>query len=364
MCTAVYSPASEEIISIGSFNELMKRNKDGMGLVYAEDGQFKVIKTLTRGDAIYDEYRAANSRGLSCLLHFRITTHGATIVENCHPFQLGEDVMYIHNGMIPLKDIPDGEVDSRLFAERILTHLPDGWFEMPDVRKMVENFINGSKVALMDRDGVVKILNESHGNWHNGAWFSNFSWRVYEKRDYSSFHRGGYNSYDKPIYKKPFDNRGHSYFQDDNSRWNDYWNRLKDGDEDTEEMVTIDEFGYGKVKHNESRSSQSEMFGGRVDKDYDYLYDSDYPAGFSVFGYFLCSYCASNPEYNVTEDAACIPIFRFEDEDAKTTSDLPQECEICHITINDSSPICRKTLFNRVTGDPVKDPEMNEIGLI
>ena len=182
MCIAIYSPGDKEPMSVSTFNESNKCNPDGMGLVYiGDDGHFRVMKTLDCPDVMYSEYVKANGLGHDCLLHFRKATHGRISNDNCHPFRHGRNEMYIHNGILSFHKAPDDEVDSRLFASRVLEHLPENWRDLPDITKMVEKFIVGSKIVILRSDGDVTILNEDSGHWKDDIWYSNRSYVVYTK---------------------------------------------------------------------------------------------------------------------------------------------------------------------------------------
>ena len=338
MCIAIHSPADSRQLTVDEFNNSLRRNPDGIGLLYAEDGEFKIIKTLTRGDLVWNEYLKAHKRGLDTLVHFRIATKGGVEIENCHPFMHRDDLAYIHNGTLPLIDIPDSESDSRLFAERVLDHLPDNWWDIPDILRMVERFTNGSKICFMNRLGQVFILNESAGHRKDGIWFSNYG---YVERKKTAIGFSGW---------------GDSYgFYDDG------WKTRQDKNGKKWES----KYGYGSVKHTEKRSVEKEEPKMELDSvedyetDYESLFNSDYPAGFLQFGYFICSYCATHPEYNTKQDQSLIPVFRLDDDEDNR---LPKTCEVCNITITDNSPVCKTFgLWSRITGCPEDDNKENQL---
>lgn len=180
MCIAIYSPASANPLSRENFNAAMRSNRDGMGLAFVgQDGKFRIIKSLTRGDVIYDEYDIAHKAGHDCLLHFRIGTHGSVNEDNCHPFVVSENELMIHNGVIRGVTIPKDQTDSQAFAEQVLRELPEGWETKPGLRKFIEYSLLGSKVVILRRSGGVVILNEQSGHWKDGIWYSNHSYIPY-----------------------------------------------------------------------------------------------------------------------------------------------------------------------------------------
>lgn len=334
MCIAIHSPADSRHLTVDEFNFSLENNPHGMGLLYAEDGEFKIIKTLTRADLIWKEYRKAHKRGIDCLVHFRIKTYGEKKVENCHPFMHGTELAYIHNGTLPL-DVPKDEVDSKVFSERVLQHLPENWWDIPEILKMVERFTSGSKICFMNRQNQTFILNQNLGHIKDGLWFSNYGYRKRERERQIGFH----------------DNWSYEFGKTHQSDWkasqdrNGWKSRTDEKGEKWESR-----YGYG---HTEKRSSKYEVPEVEEEVDYDNLFNTDHPAGFIHFGFFLCSYCASHPEYDVAADQSMIPVFRH-DEDYDNR--LPKDCEVCTITITDSSPVCEAFGFwNRITGTPVDE---------
>jgi glutamine amidotransferase len=154
-------------------------NSDGFGLSYIDADQgLKVFKTMD-----YIEFKTtfrqleSSHEDSSFILHFRKTTDGATNVDNCHPFLSG-GVAVFHNGLIlPCKPSAKEETrsDTRIFAEDLLPNLPNGWLDNEAILDLIEEYIGNSKLAIMDGDGNVVILNENKGNWHEGVWMSNYS---------------------------------------------------------------------------------------------------------------------------------------------------------------------------------------------
>lgn len=119
------------------------------------------------------------------LFHFRIATHGATNIDNCHPFQIGDDPQSFiaHNGILPLTmPVQQTRSDTRLFAELVLpacggvARLDDDIFF-----KDLEHWASGNKMVVMTINPDAKydwyIINEPEGHWTDGVWYSNSSYR-------------------------------------------------------------------------------------------------------------------------------------------------------------------------------------------
>lgn len=127
------------------------------------------------------------------MFHARLTTHGATTVENCHPFRVGgrKDIVLGHNGILPV-DIQknDKRSDTRVFAEDLLPFAGVENLDDPEYVAKLEKWMGSSKIAVLSTAPELKdevyILNEHLGHWANGIWWSNSS---YSDRYY---YGGGY----------------------------------------------------------------------------------------------------------------------------------------------------------------------------
>lgn len=121
------------------------------------------------------------------LFHLRITTHGETKRQNCHPFVVGRDkrTVLAHNGMLPVL-LPKGDTrsDSRYFAEVQLPSL--GGVTSLDNKtfyNQLEDWSWGSKLVVLTADPAAKldsyIINEQDGHWDEECWWSNKSYIKY-----------------------------------------------------------------------------------------------------------------------------------------------------------------------------------------
>jgi hypothetical protein len=200
MCIAIYSPADKAIVTRDTLEHCARENPHGMGLAYPAVGdtmyRWRTVD-MTAMDTLWSLYEAAHAAGAPTIIHFRFQTHGEITDENAHPFYVpnaNHQQVFCHNGII---DVPstDKLSDTRSFANHVLAHLRPGWLDNKHVRRMVERFIGGSKLLFLDAQGRVDILNESHGTWHEGVWYSNSGFRPFATR---SYHLGWrYSEYDE-----------------------------------------------------------------------------------------------------------------------------------------------------------------------
>lgn len=150
-------------------------NPDGAGLAIARGGKIEVIKGMfPKFEDFWKVYKQHEKH--SMILHFRLATHGAKDEANCHPWTLNEgDFALVHNGIISIKltdaTLSDTGNFCRLVLEPMLRHNKP---TKPALRYLIEQAVGSSnKILLINRAGQVTIFNESAGEWHKGAWFSN-----------------------------------------------------------------------------------------------------------------------------------------------------------------------------------------------
>lgn len=191
-----------------------RNNPDGFGFaIITDDNKIHRFRSMDIEETITAFYDARKRYPKShAIFHLRITTHGATNIDNCHPFQINDDVVMGHNGMLPIKD-EDGRSDTRIFAEDWLPELGvKNLLDNPSGVKELEKFIGYSKLAFLnvgdELDKPFYIINERLGHWKHGVWYSNDS---YEERVYlpSSYNSGrvwtGYTNWRSPSYDEPTD---------------------------------------------------------------------------------------------------------------------------------------------------------------
>lgn len=225
MCLLIYaSPNSAPTKK--SLRRAAVHNPDGFGFAINNGKDVLYGKGMDIEDTI-KEFFAVRERfpDSHALFHLRITTHGATNLDNCHPFVVDDGIVLAHNGMLPIKE-QDGKSDTRLFAEEWLPTM--GVKEMLDTPEGfadLEQFASGSKLAILSSNPALDhpfyLVNEKLGHWKQGVWYSNSSYtKNYGKYLYSSvsttsYSRGTYSSYNGHLYSPQHD----SLDMWDNSDW-------------------------------------------------------------------------------------------------------------------------------------------------
>lgn len=218
MCIAIYQPAGCEIQE-SQLRNCWKNNDDGAGFAYHHEGKLYIQKGFMHYKDFLVAYNKARSeyKDSKFIIHFRIGTCGLRNAANTHPFAINENLAYIHNGIIACYR-PDNENDSdtAYFAKHILAYWPKNFHLNKECLQSLKDIIGGSKLVFLDNLGNHSIVNEGHGEWDHGCWFSNSShrqqvifrptythssWNDFYDSDHKDFPLGRYNNTNKDIYK-------------------------------------------------------------------------------------------------------------------------------------------------------------------
>ena len=145
----------------------------------------------------------------AAIFHFRIATHGTNDVDNCHPFNIGDDqkTVMAHNGMLPLRmPIDDNRSDTKLFAQYVMPSM-GGITSLDNTSTFTKlaDWAIGSKLVFLTVDPLAEydwyIVNEEYGHWANDMWWSNKSYVHYPISPYvytgaSTYKPGMYSNLD------------------------------------------------------------------------------------------------------------------------------------------------------------------------
>jgi Glutamine amidotransferase domain len=173
-------------------------NPHGFGFAIAVPSEQRIIceRTMNADESINNFFKVREKymEGYA-IWHARYATHGATNVNNCHPFIVGNDkrTYLAHNGVLDI-DIPknDDRSDTKVFAEELLPAiggvkaLDNDW-----VFDMLSNYTSGSKVAVLTVDPEAEhplyLLNGNLGSEDkDGVWWSNNTCNLSSIKTYSS----------------------------------------------------------------------------------------------------------------------------------------------------------------------------------
>jgi len=181
MCIIVAKPANKEITR-ETLQQCWTRNSDGAGFMYNHEGRLRVKKGFFDFQSFYDSFMNS-TEGKKAVAHFRITTHGKTDMPNCHPFRINEHLAFAHNGIISQIATTDKDKsDTWHFNERILKPLTQSGADLfgnNAVCELIRGYIGSSKLVFLNSNNDIFIMNERMGEWEDGVWFSNTSYKTY-----------------------------------------------------------------------------------------------------------------------------------------------------------------------------------------
>lgn len=188
MCILIYCP-SNRTPSREALENSAANNPDGFGWAIITDNgvdgpeRFGILTDKGMDSSkIIDGFLTARAAhpSMPALFHARITTHGKTGVDNCHPFLVENGTVLAHNGMLPIPE-RDGKSDTHQFATEWLPHLGvSNTLDDPDNFTDLMRFASGSKLVVLSVDPTLRywsyIVNEHLGDWDDGIWYSNSSY--------------------------------------------------------------------------------------------------------------------------------------------------------------------------------------------
>lgn len=195
MCIIAYRRKGMKI-SNEIIRECFASHGHGAGIAYAteEDGLVIDKGFFNVADLIIAIDEAGDC---DMLIHFRTASKGMKINHaNCHPFAVdsetgkdGDSIRYqfaiAHNGKLDWRNTKSLS-DTACFVADVLDPIlqRDPWFFDNDATTvLVDGFIGkNNKIVVMkydrkDKSTSVTIVNERAGNYHEGVWYSNFSWK-------------------------------------------------------------------------------------------------------------------------------------------------------------------------------------------
>ena len=177
MCIAILKPKNKTIKKEHLENSFYS-NDDGAGFMFNHDNKLHIYKGFMDFESFWNSFSSMNTKDKTCLIHFRIKTHGAISKENCHPFLVSDKLGFIHNGIIKIKT-KGVESDTMAFNRNYLKPIPklERIISNQSIKKLISNRINKSKLVFLDNRGRYTIINHDLGQWYRGSWFSNGSFK-------------------------------------------------------------------------------------------------------------------------------------------------------------------------------------------
>jgi len=266
MCIIAAKPAGKTMPKDKYINNMFNNNDDGAGLMYALDGKVHIEKGFMEKSDFLGKLKELDEKyGLTSLplvMHFRITTHGGTKPENCHPFPVTDsigmlqklkcitDIGVAHNGVIDIRVRNKNISDTMEYIAGQLAPLKravPSFYKNKDLMQMVYNAID-SKMCILNSKGEMFFVGD------------------FREEDGIKYSNGSY-QYDMTYRNYPCSTYGYANY------YSDY------GDYTIKELMWLNE-----TKGEYVRDIDGEMYSGNefaIDKD-ENLYYYDYEIGMFI----------------------------------------------------------------------------------
>lgn len=193
MCVIAAKPAGVDMPIDQYIDNMWTRNSDGAGIMYTVNNRVHIEKGFMKFDSFRERLDQLSDlydlKAIPVVMHFRITTHGGTKPENCHPFPISESVGVLsklkqtakigvaHNGIIditPRKGISD-TMEYIISQLAPLSKAVPNFYENKHLMQMISNAIDSKMAFLTDKGDIYTI-----GNFveDSGIMYSNTTYKT------------------------------------------------------------------------------------------------------------------------------------------------------------------------------------------
>lgn len=212
MCIIAIKNIGIEMPSTDTIETMWTNNPDGAGFMYAKDGKVHIEKGFMKLSEFLDRLDRLkgcfDTTATPFVLHLRITTHGGTSAENCHPFPISDNVAVLqkpvcntdigvaHNGIIHILPRPKISDTMEYIVSQMayIKRADRKFYENQNLLTLIENAID-SKMALLAGDGTITTIGafEKHGGmlYSNSSYEPRLSYSYYD----TTFGSTGYYRY-------------------------------------------------------------------------------------------------------------------------------------------------------------------------
>lgn len=179
MCLLLHMRPKAEPLLRREVMDFASHNPDGFGAIWRDDdGTLRTFRGMLAPRKQW-RYIQEHIRGKEALLHWRFATNQARGEENCHPFDLGHGLYFMHNGVFALDATPTHS-DTRLYADKLAEALagnPD-LVKSPLWREAMQKSMGlSNRVAFWGGLLEEPLILGAPGEEHKGRWYSNtYAW--------------------------------------------------------------------------------------------------------------------------------------------------------------------------------------------
>jgi predicted glutamine amidotransferase len=184
MCIAILNTKGK--LSKETLKNSFDNNEMGAGLLWNANGKLNTFKTYKFKELLnkYNALRNDQKTG-DVVLHFRIATSGVNGKENLHPFNVNDNLGFVHNGVI--SGLGNTKHSDTYQFNDILKGFKHDFLNCNTSRLFIANYIgSGSKLVFLDNKGTHTIINEAKGHWDKDKlnWYSNDSYKQFNDYKY------------------------------------------------------------------------------------------------------------------------------------------------------------------------------------
>ena len=188
MCLLITQSQHSPKLSDTWLEDFYDYNSDGVGVMYVNAGSLVIEKVLPKNAHQFVAFYREHIDGRDCAFHLRMRTHGATDLENCHPYEIlnkkehGVDMWLMHNGVLHTGNAADTTKSDtwhyiRDYLRPMLAANPDYAFHQTFAEIVGEHIGASNKFVIMDNLGRVAVVNRGSGVYWAGLWLSNtYAW--------------------------------------------------------------------------------------------------------------------------------------------------------------------------------------------
>ena len=152
MCVIIVKRKGVEMPSEHILRAAYRANSDGMGVV-SSMGRMRTLNFCKFMDHI-----RGISKEDSCVIHFRLATHGSVRIANCHPFKQG-NLYFFHNGILPVRPYI-GRTDSETaFTEMLYPVIRERGLDSAEALSAIESIRGCSRFAFYE-DGEITTFGD------------------------------------------------------------------------------------------------------------------------------------------------------------------------------------------------------------
>lgn len=230
MCVIAYKPLNVAFPEEATLKNCWDNNPDMAGFMYAWNDHVYINKGYEKFEDFMkalNKVREKTGDDIPFVMHFRISTQGFDKA-CCQPFPLSGNMKNLkrlkvetnigvaHNGILSLTSDGSKEYsDTMLFVTDYLVNIIRSydWHKDPRTKKLIENLIDGSRFAILDKKGHCELMGKG---WieDKGCHYSNSTYS-YKKVAFTGFNYGSGCS--RGLWDDYYDDDG-SYYWDKSTR--------------------------------------------------------------------------------------------------------------------------------------------------